>query len=160
MNRFRWNYRKVSRDASERSAALFDGEFATTEDRIVDVFYEKVLFFMEHSLINPTTNNLDNRILVAAQWASRGLKIGAQHQILAKGDRSSSSVFPTCTVENVKFIGRNISAIETWKKRPGWEGKGPILLTPTWNYTIFWDLDMTIRVAKCNMSFVELRCSV
>lgn len=110
------NYRRFT-TATERSTSFFAGMFRSGQSGDVDVYYGRVSFFIEHSFINPVTKESDQRILVAAAWASRGLKVGTQHQVFAGGFMSSSSVFPLCTVEDVECFARNIAVIETVKKK-------------------------------------------
>lgn len=104
-------YRKFSNDR-ERSSSFFAGEFETNVDNMIDVYFGRVDFFLEHSFLNPVTNTRETRILVAASWVSKGIRKGNQEQLFAKGKRSSNSVFCTATVEDVRCMRRNIAAIE------------------------------------------------
>ena len=110
-------YRKYSffkdNDVS-RSCAFIAGEFdgAVGDADLVDVYYGRIAMFFEHRITNPRTGCEENRVLVLADWAVRGLHVGNQQQIYSNGIRSSSRVFQSRNVEDVSCISRNIAVIE------------------------------------------------
>ena len=117
------NYGRDLEGRTQRSKAYIAGGFLTTrrisgrEEEIVGVSYGKILCFIEHSIHNPESGNQENRMLVMARWASRGLSVGAQEQLYARGRKEQ--IFTLETIEDVTSILRNIAVIEAPRSSSG-----------------------------------------
>lgn len=94
----------------QRSASFFAAEFECKE--VTEVHYGRLELFLEHSYVHPESQANQSKMMYIGSWASRGLKSGRQQQIYARGNPSSSQVFSTKTVEDVRSIVRNISVLE------------------------------------------------
>lgn len=108
-------YRKFVDNRTKRCSAFFVAEFLSYESTsggITDVYYGTVVIFVEHMITLPSTGRIEWRLLVIADWSSRGLKVGKEHPVFALVSWSSEALFPTRTVEDASCICRNISAIE------------------------------------------------
>lgn len=107
-------YSVFNPNRSRRSRAFFAAEFQVNDDGCSssDVYFGRVSCFLEHHLIGSHPRMRGSRILVLADWASRGLQVGKQGQVYANGKMSSQSAFPTTSVEDVSCIMRNVACIE------------------------------------------------
>ena len=112
------NYGQFVEGRARRSKSYIAAGFSSSRDsqsevqeEMVGVSYGEVLCFMEHRFAHPRNSGEDEEhMLVLARWVSRGLRIGPQQQIYARGEKDR--VFTMVTIEDASCILRNIAVME------------------------------------------------